>query len=243
LNAARGPAFLDAVEVSAANDMAELLRGFESGATDVGWFGTGLYRAVKDAVAFETPRYAFAILQAGKLAGAWGAPGTLQALLDAVPSQQLAHLGLRGLPAQTSGSQRWGGPPGAIAVLASAPQLVAVARALATALSSPGHELTVAEKSAEELRALRDSKQYGLLLDVVRTTGSSAREIELGLRTAASPDAAKRAPKTVSATPRELGQKLALGVVGELSVYGTRRAPLVGLEAWQLGGVSLRPTT
>lgn len=238
-NAARGPAFLEAIEVTAVSDLAELLRGFESGTTDVGWFGTGLYKAVKDAVAFEAPRYGFAVLQSGKQVGAWGAPGTLQALLDAVPAQQLQHLGLRGLPPQAIGSQRWGGPPSTIAVLAGAAQLLAVARALATTLSTPGHELTVVEKSAEELAGLRDSKQYGLLVDVVRA-GATPRETELLLRTAASPESAKRAPKTASVSPRELGRQLSLGVAGELSIYGSRRAPFVGLESFQLGGVFVR---
>jgi len=239
--AARGPSYLDAIEVTAVNDLAELLRGFETGATDVGWFGTGLYRAVKDAVAFETPRYGFAVLMAGKATGAWGAPGTLQALLDAVPAQQLSHLGVRGLPAQASGSPGWGGPATTIAVLANAPQLGAVARALAATLSTPGHELSVVEKTAEELSALQASRQFGLLLDLVRAPTSAPRELEILLRTAASPDAAKRAPKTAPLAARELGRQLPLGVVGELSVWGARRAPFVGLEAWQLGAVSFRP--
>jgi peptide/nickel transport system substrate-binding protein len=241
--AARGPGYLDAIEITAVNDLAELLRGFETGATDVGWFGTGLYRAVKDAVALEAPRYGFAVLMAGKATGAWGAPGTLQALLDAVPAQQLSHLGVRGMPAQASGSPAWGGPATTIAVLANAPQLVAVARALAATLSAPGHELTVVEKTAEELSELQNSRQFGLLLDLVRAATSSPREIELALRTAASPEAAKRAPKTAPLAARELGRQLPLGVVGELSVWGARRAPFIGLEAWQLGAVSFRPPT
>jgi len=240
-NAARGSAFLESIEVSSVSDLAELLRGFESGTSDVGWFGAGLYRAVKDAVAFEAPRYGFAALLSGKAAGAWGAPGAVQPLLDAVPAQQLAHLGLRALPAQAYGSTRWGGPTTSIAVLAGAPQLVAIARALATTLSTPGHELTVVEKSAEELVALRDTRQFGLMVDVVRT-GPTPRDVELALRTAASPEAAKRAPKTASLPARELGKQLPLGVIGELSVYGARRASLVGLESWQLGAVWLRPS-
>lgn len=240
LNAARGAAFLDAIEVTASDDLAELLRGFEAGTSDVGWFGSGLYRAVKDAVAFEAPRYGVAVLLPGKALGAWGAPGTLQALLDTVPAQQLSHLGLRALPARPSGSARWGGPATSIAVLAGAPQLVAAARALADALRAPGHELTVQEKSAEQLAGLRESRQFGLMLDLVRVTGSGARELELSLRTAAHPEAAKRAPKTASLPPRELGRQLPLGVVGELTVFGARRAQLLGLESWQLGAVSLR---
>ena len=240
-NAARGTAFLDSIEVTTVSDLAELLRGFESGASDVGWFGTGLYRAVKDALAFEAPRYGFAVLLSGKQAGAWGAPGALQPLLDAVPAQQLAHLGLRALPTQASGAARWGGPATNIAVQAGAPQLVAVARALGAALSTSGHELTVAEKSAEELGGLRETRQFGLMLDLVRA-GPTPREIELALRTAASPEAAKRAPKTASLPPRELGRQLALGVIGELNVYGARRSTLVGLDSWQLGAVSVRPS-
>jgi peptide/nickel transport system substrate-binding protein len=242
-NAARGASFLDAIEVTAVSDLADLLRGFETGSTDVAWFGTGLYRAVKDAIPFEAPRYAFAVLMAGKAAGAWGAPGTLQGLLDAVPAGQLSHLGVRGLPAQPSGSPAWGGPTTTIAVLANAPQLGAIARALAATLSTPGHELSVVEKTAEELATLQNGRQFGLIIDQVRAPTALGRDVELALRTAASPEAAKRAPKTATLAPRELGRQLPLGVIGELSVWGTRRAPFVNLETWQLGGVSFRPGT
>ncbi|MDF3066510.1 MAG: uncharacterized protein K0R38_2111 [Polyangiaceae bacterium] len=240
LNAARGPAFLDAMEVGSVSDLAELLRGFEAGQTDVGWFGSGLYRAVKDAVAFEAPRYGFAVLMAGKTAGAWGAAGTLQSLLDAIPAARLLHLGLRGLPLQTQGSAAWGGPATTIAVHGAAPQLVAVARALAAAMGVPGHELTVAEKSAEDLGALKSSRQFGLLVDCVRAPSTQPRDLEMALRTAASPETAKRTPRTTSPPPRELGRQLPLGVVGELSVWGARRAAFDALDGWNLGAVSFR---
>jgi hypothetical protein len=236
-SAARGPSFLEGIDVTATTDLAELLRGFEAGQTDVGWFGTGLYRTVKDAVAFEAQRYGFAVLLAGKAAGAWGAPGTLQALLDAVPAQQLSHLGLRGLPTQPTGSAAWGGPSTSIAVPGGSPQLVEVARALAASLSTPGHQLITVEKTAEELAALYGSRQFGLLVDCVRAPSAAPRELELALRTVASPDAAKRAPRTAPLAPRELGKSLPLGVIGELCCWGSRRAELHGLEAWQLGSV------
>jgi peptide/nickel transport system substrate-binding protein len=242
-NAARGPAFLDAIEVTAATDLAELLRGFETGATDIGWFGTGLYRAVKEAVPFEAPCYGFAVLMAGKAAGAWGAPGTLQALLDAVPAPQLSHLGVRALPTQPVGSVGWGGPTTTIAVLSGAPQLGAIARALAGTLSTPGHELTVVEKTAEELAGLQTSRQFGLLLDCVRAPTGAPRDLEMALRTAASPEAAKRAPRTALRAVRDLGRQLPLGIVGELSIWGARGAPFVNLETWQLGGAWFRPAT
>lgn len=239
-HAARGPAFLDAIEVASVSDLAELLRGFETGRTDVGWFGSGLYRAVKDAVGFEAPCYGFAALLAGKSAGAWGAAGTLQALLDAIPAQRLAHLGLRGLPPLARGSAAWGGPSTTIAVSSAAPQLVAVARALAASMTTPGHELSVTEKSAEELESLRASRQFGLLVDCVRAPSAAPREVELALRSAASPEVAKRSPRTASAPARELGRQLPLGVIGELSVWGARRAAFDALDAWNLGAVSFR---
>jgi hypothetical protein len=232
---------LEAIEVRAATDLAELLRGFEAGETDVGWFGTGLYRTVKDAVSFTTPRYACAVLAPGKLAGAWGAPGALQALLDTVPSSKLAHLGVQGSPTAAGGGGGWGGPATSLVVSGSAPQLVAIARVLASSLSTPGHELTVVEKTPSELVELSTSKQFGLMLDAVRVPAGSPREAELLLRTAASPEAAKKAPKTAPLEPRVLGRQLPLGVVGELSVWGARRASFVNLESWQLGSLWVKP--
>jgi len=242
-HAARGPSFLDAIEVTATTDLADLLRGFETGATDIGWFGTGLYRAVKDAVPFEAPRYGFAVLMAGKAAGAWGAPGTLQQLLDAVPAQQLSHLGVRGLPTQAVGFPAWGGPTTTIAVLSGAPQLGAIARALAGTLSTPGHELTVVERTAEELASLQSSRQFGLLLDCVRAPTAAPRDLEMALRTAASPEAAKRAPRSALRAVRDLGRQLPLGIVGDLSIWGARGASFVNLDAWQLGAAAFRPAT
>ncbi len=237
MNAGRGPSFLDAIEVTSSDDLAELLRGFEAGRTDVGWFGSGLYRSVKDAVELTSVRYGFAVLMAGKSAGAWGAPGTLQALLDAIPPGHLTHLGLRGLPTQAVGSARWGGPATTIAVLQSAPQLVAVARALAASLATPGHPLVVAEKTAAEFVALKASGQYGLRVDCVRAPSSAESELELALRTAVSPKAAQRAPKTLAPSARELGKSLPLGIIGELRLWGARREAFNGLAEWSLGSV------
>jgi len=236
-NAARGPAFLDAIEIVSVTDLADLLRSFEVGQSDVGWFGQGLYRAVKDATPFETPRYALAVLLPGRGAGAWGAPGTLQGLLDAVPAAQLSHLGLRGLPAQARGSAAWGGPSTSLLVRSGAPQLLAIARAVAASFSTPGHELSVVEKSGDELANLRKTQQFGLLLDCVRAPSEAPRDLELALRSAASPEAAKRAPKTAGISPRELGRQLALGVVGDLSMWGALRSGFAGVEAWQLGAI------
>ena len=92
------------------------------------------------------------------------------------------------------------------------------------------------EKTAAELADLRSSQKFGLLVDCVRAPSAAPRELELALRTASSPEAAKRAPKTARVTPRELGRQLALGVIGDLSIWGARRTGFVGVESWQLGG-------
>jgi peptide/nickel transport system substrate-binding protein len=241
--AARGLSYLDAIEVSAKTDLAELLRGFEAGETDVGWFGSGLYRSVKDAVAFETPRYAFAVLIAGKAAGAFGAPGALQPLLDAIPAGRLAHLGLRGLPEGAGGAPSWGGPATTVVAPSGAPQLLAAAQAVAASLSTAGHLLRVVEKSAAEIAELRASRQFGLLVDCVRAPSASPRDVELALRTAANPDAVKHLPKTAPVPARLLGRQISLGIIGELCVWGARRAGFGGLESWQLGGVFASPTS
>ena len=243
MQATRGPAYLDAVEISAVTDLAELLRGFEAGSSDVGWFGAGLYRAVKDAVPFDTPRYGFAVLASGRLAGAWGAPGTLQTLLDGVAPEQLRHLGLRGLPNQSQATQRWGGPTIELAVPSACPQLLALARALVSTLSTPGHELRVVEKPPDEIARLRVSRQFGLMLDFVRSPGLGDRDAEHALRTAVNPEAAKRAPKVAAASPRQLARSLPLGVVGELTVHGARKSVFQGLESWNLGAVWLKAPT
>jgi hypothetical protein len=62
-------------------------------------------------------------------------------------------------------------------------------------------------------------------------------------RPAVGPEAAKRAPRTALGAVRALGRQLPLGIVGELSIWGARRAPFINLESWQLGAAAFRPTT
>src|SRR5690606_20204057 len=109
LDAARGPAFLDAIEVLRAADLAESLRAFETGSTDVGWLGAGLHQPRSGAVRFRGTLYGWVILRTGRGAGPWGAPGIAQQLLDGVPADRLRHLGLEGLAAGSSANAGWGG--------------------------------------------------------------------------------------------------------------------------------------
>jgi peptide/nickel transport system substrate-binding protein len=242
LAAARGAAFLDRVELTSTRDLTDLLRRFEAGASDVAWFGTGLYKSVSDARKFDAGRYGFAVLSGGKAARAWSAPGTLQALLDGVAPEQLAHLGLRDLPQRSRGAARWGGGPADLNVDAGAPQLVAIGRVLSSVLSAPGHELRLVEHSTRDLERLRATRDFALLVHFVSSPAPTHRAAEAALRAAANPELAKRAPLTAPLPPREVARGLTLGVIGELTLFGAHARALVGLDSLQLGSVWWRPT-
>jgi peptide/nickel transport system substrate-binding protein len=138
---ARGPAFLDRIEVGTASDLADALRAFEVGSVDVGWLGSGLYRPRRGAVPFRGAHYGWAILRLGKAVGKWGAPGVAQQLLDSIEPSRFRHLGLEEPGPARRSTVHWGGGPASIRVLEDAPQLVLIARTLAAALGRPGNEL------------------------------------------------------------------------------------------------------
>ena len=98
LNAARGPAFLDSIEVAPAEDLKASLRAFEAERDDLGWLGMGLHDGRKGAVRFELGRAAWVVLLVGPDAGPASVPGAAQRLVDALPPERLAHLGLGPLP-------------------------------------------------------------------------------------------------------------------------------------------------
>lgn len=239
LHGARGASFLDAVEVTRAADLADALRSFEAGEVDVGWLGRGLHQPRPGSIAFDAGMFGWAVLRAGADAGAWGAPGVLQQLLDRIPASRLSYLGLSGLP-RGSGDHAWGGAPGDLLVRDDAPHLVEVARALAALLSAPGHELTPLPRPSVELDARLRSRRYTLMLDFVRPIGPSARDTLLALLTASDPALARRPPRLASRGPREIARTLALGVVGELRIAGAHMPGITGLESWQLGALWMK---
>ncbi len=83
--AARGPAFLDALEVLPAEDLKTSLRAFEAELDDLGWLGMGLHDGRKGAVRFDLGRAAWVVLVAGPEAGPAAVPGAAQRLVDAIP--------------------------------------------------------------------------------------------------------------------------------------------------------------
>lgn len=238
-DAARGPAFLEAIVVLPAPDLAESLRAFESGSIDVGWLGAGLHQPRSGAIRFRGALYGWVILRTGRGAGRWGAPGIAQQLLDGVPADRLRHLGLEGLveAPTASATPGWGGGPATLVVRDDAPQLELIARALSAVLSRPGHEVTVARLPRAQLELRRKSRDFALMLDFVRSIGSSAVDVQRALLSAQDPVLARNPPRRAANDVRSVCRALTLGLVGELWAAGAHGPTFRALEGWQLGNV------
>ena len=172
--AARGPSFLDRIEVRRASRSASALRGFESGDVDVGWLGAGLHRRRPGAVDFRAEPVGFIVLHTGPLAGNWGTPGIAERLVTGMDRGRFAYLGL--LQRSTGrGDTRWGGPPVELLVDQGSPYLVEVANVVAAVLSAPSHEIRPTPLSQVELRSRRSEGRYALAIEVVRLLGRRRR--------------------------------------------------------------------
>jgi peptide/nickel transport system substrate-binding protein len=243
LVAARGPAFLDAVEVAPAGDLMTSLRAFEAERDDLGWLGVGLHDGRKGAVRFDLGRAAWVVLLTGPDAGPAATPGTPQRIVDAIPPERLAHLGLGPLPPAT-GDPAWPGPPAELLVDDASPHLVEVARAVAAVLSNPGHEVVMTPVARAEIARRRAHGRATLAIELVRPLGNGAHHAQIALATAEDPargrDVAK-APHHASAAPaRSLTGLLRVGVLGEVRIAGGAAPDLVlarspSGEGWDLG--------
>lgn len=235
--AARGAAFLDAIEIKRAADLADALRSFEAGDTDVGWLGAGYHRARPGAVRFDAGAFGWVVLRTGKDAGGWAAPGVAQRLLDTIAASRLAHLGLYEL-GESSGITAWGGPPSDLLVPDDCPHLQEIARALAALLTRPGHEVRAVSRTRSELHERRARGAYALLLDFVRTLGPTDADTLLALLTAADPNLARRPPRAATGNARQLARTLPFGVVGTLRISGAHAPDVRGIREWNLAGAS-----
>lgn len=220
-SAARGHAFLDSIEVESAADLKASLRQFEAERDDLGWLGVGLFGGRKNAARFDCGVLAWIVLVTGTDAGAAGAAGAAQRLVNALPAERLGHLGLGALPA-ASGSAAWEGPKTDLVVDETAPHLVEIANTLAPILSNAGHEVTVAAVTRAE--AAKRRGKAALMLDVVRPLGPGALSALVSLASAG--DAARAAelvkhpPKSLASSARALTSSLRVGVLGEVRASG-----------------------
>jgi peptide/nickel transport system substrate-binding protein len=236
--AARGPSFLDKLDVRHASDLASGLRAFESGEADMGFLGAGLHRRRADAVDFRTEPFGWVVFRTGPEAGEWGSPGVAARLVEAIDPGRLSQLGLVPLvSAKRDGDQGWGGATTNLYVDEASPYLVEVARAVATALSRPGHELRPTQLSHGELSRLRDGRRFSLMIDFVRRLGPTPHHAALSLLGAATPGLTDK-PFTVPRDDIEIVERtLSLAALGELKVIGARAPDIHGLEQWELGSV------
>lgn len=228
--AARGPSFLDEIEIRSAPDLAASLRSFESGIDDVGWLGSGIMQPRAGSRPFDLGAIAWAVLFTGREAGSWDAPGIAQRLCDEIPPSKLVPFAL-GPAWNVDAQQGWGGAPAALFVREDAPWLVELARALAASLSRPGSEVTERPVPVAELAQKRTSQKFALALDVVRPFDRSALGALVALATAEGGTRAENVvlhpPKLGDVSARTLTRTLRCGVLGEVRVQGGRVPNLV----------------
>ena len=222
--AARGPAFLDRIDVTRAQDLATSLRQFEAERADIGWLGLGLHNDRKGAVRFDLGRSAWIVLWIDPRIGSFGAPGMAQRLLDSIAPERLAHLGLGALP-QPNGSVTWGGPAMEMWVDEASAYMVEVAKTLGPILSQPGREITIVPLPRQEIVKRRGKGPVGLSLELVRPVTQGIHGAWASLIAADDPVRAKelalRPPKFQPNTPvRVLTQNMQLGILGEMRVMG-----------------------
>lgn len=247
--AARGPAYLDAVEIRRADDLKTSLREFEAAHDDMGWLGSGLHAGRPGAVKFDAGLFGWVVLATGPDAASYHALGVAQKIADTLPDR-IAHLGLSGLPSG-SGDASWGGPPVELLVDESSPHLVEIARAVAPILNRPGHEVSVGLVPRAELARRKDRGKMGLAVDFVRPVGPGPLNTLLSLATADRPararELAKHPPKlSANAPARSLTSGLHVGVLGELRIAGAAVPDIVlaralGVDGWDLGASFRRP--
>lgn len=220
-SAARGAAWLDRITVRGAPDLRAALRSFETGATNLGWLGSGLFGRRADAVAFDLGAAGLVALVVGQDLGAHARPGGAQALCDGIPRDRIAHLGLGELPGGEPAA-RWLGEPVDLCVESSAPHLVEIARAVAASLGGAGHEITVRPVARKVV--LSRSRREALGLVVVRPLAAGVDGARLALTQLEDPARARQsrldagAPRAGSA--RAVTGSLRVGVLGELRVSG-----------------------
>ncbi|MEZ4219684.1 MAG: ABC transporter substrate-binding protein [Polyangiaceae bacterium] len=240
VSAARGAAYLERIEVRAASDLSESLRAFEAGETDMSWLGQFLHKPRADAQKLAAGSFGWVVLFTGDDAGNWGAPGIAQSLVDAVVPSQLTHLGIQPEGSATARGALWGGEPAEILAPEDAPQLIAVARQLASVLARPGHELRAAPRPRPELDYRIRTRRFALRVGFVRRVAPGSEGALWSLLAAISPELARTPPVATGSSLRGLTRSQRAGVVGGVDITGAFTSELQGVNQWDLGAVFRR---
>lgn len=234
IHAARGPAFVDGIEVWRGDSLQDCLRAFEVGDSDVGWLGGYLHRPRPGARAFDAGSVGWVTLRTGQHAGV--GPGAAQAIVDGLDPRGLAHFGLGSLPAQR-GVRGWYGEPCELLVRDDAPYLTQLASAIADLLSRPGHKIEMSRVSPAEISRRRRDRRFAMMLDTVRKLGPGDLAMIVSLLSAVDVKLARRPPMMRDAKPRQILRTHSMGVVGELRVAGAYAPRLHGIQNWNLGSM------
>lgn len=216
--AARGQPFLERIALRRAPSLADALRDFEAHQNNVGWFGRGLHEPRPDSRLVDTGHAGWVVLHAGQQSGRWARPGAAASLVSTIAQSSLERFGL--VPsAAAAAPEAYAGGACTLVVRRDAPYLVELATTLAAILGGPSALITVNAVSPQELTQLKRTRQFGFLLDQVRTLGSSAEDHQLSLLTEAGlPFKPPRLPPGVNAAnvPALVSPSLSFAVVGEL---------------------------
>jgi peptide/nickel transport system substrate-binding protein len=237
-HAARGGAYLDAIEVDPARDLSTALRRFEAGEVDVGWLGRGLHRVRAGSEMFRSPPLGWLVLRSGARLGAWGAPGVAQKLVAGLPPARVEGLGIE-LPPDVEGGARYAGPSAVLLTRGDSPHLVALAEALAQLFGGP---ITARGEGPTTLDRTRASGDFDFMLEVVRPLGSTLEQRYLTLWSDAHSQAARGAPALPSGLDglrlaRSATQATRTAVLAEFAVVAGRTGGFHALESWDLGAV------
>lgn len=223
-------------EIEGAVDLGKSLRAFERYETDIGWLTDGLFAPRPGARAIDLGSLAYLALRAGNEAPELARPGAVLAIVDAIASDRLAHLGLfrRGNaapdPAAADAAHDASSlaPNVPIVVRASMPIAVAAAEILARELGG----IARAVDDATFERALAEGR-YPLLLEAVRAVDDSPEGAAVALatfdRSAAAPGPGSTARGVAQSGSAALGWEIAL-VGAEAAHVWIPRAPFGGFD-------------
>jgi peptide/nickel transport system substrate-binding protein len=216
--ASRGQPFLERVSLRRAPSLADALRDFEAHENNLGWFGRGLHEPRPGSRLVDTGHAGWVVLHAGQQSGRWARPGAAASLVSTVAQPSLERFGL--VPVATAVTpEPYSGGPCTLVVRRDAPYLVELATTLAAILGGPSASITVSAVSPQELTQLKRTRQFGFLLDQVRTLGRTPEEHQLSLLTEAGlPFKPPRLPPatTTASVPSLVSPSLSLAVVGAL---------------------------
>jgi hypothetical protein len=222
-------------ELSGAIDLAQSLRAFERGDTDVAWLGDGLFSPRTGARAIDLGPLAYVAVRAGKDAPEIAHPGGVLGLVDSIAPDRLDHLGLlrRGhlAPAATAFPRSAPSlrPDLPIAVRASMPMLVAAAEVIAREL---GVKVAPLEDAAMD-RALADGS-FALALEMMRAIDETSDGAAASLATCIG------APTLPPAgtTPRAIAAQASCALGWEIALIGAQAGP-VWIPRAAFGGLDL----